>query len=205
MPMQATPPCRITSTLWKHLLLQCGSTLVFSESSHIMGELPHVFQVFSFMGRFQYMSWKSSHWWEDWLCTGSRHINLLNYTYYSVAVVVLQLILCWILLILCLELARLNGHAGYPTMWENFHVVEARTSTMWEYSRILRVIAQHGRTHTCLPSLLIHGKIPIHVVEVFTLTRRLIMYGKSAPQSLKVYLLFCGCCCSTSHSVLMAP
>ena len=164
------------------------------------------------------MSWKSSHGWEDWLCTGSRHINLLNYIYYPVAVVVPQLILFWWLRTgypmnawfgehfhenVCLELARLNAMQATPpcgrtcTLWEYLLLSCRRTLVLSESSHIM------GELPKCLPSLLINGKIPVHVVEVFTVKGWLTMYGKSSHQSLKLYLLFCGCCCFTAYSVLI--
>ena len=95
--------------------------------------------------------------------------------------------------------------SGYPTMWENFYIVGALTLTMGEYSHIVEAIAQPRELPHAFPVFSFMGGLWTHVLQVFTLMGWLAMYGKSSHQSFKLHVLFCGCCCSKAHSVLMAP
>ena len=104
-----------------------------------------------------------------------------------------------------LRTCSVECHAGYPTMWENFYIVGALALTMWEYSHIVGAIAQHMELPHAFQVFSFMRGLRTHVIQVFTFMGWLTMYGKSSHQSLKLYLLLCGCCCSTACSVLMAP
>ena len=54
-------------------------------------------------------------------------------------------------------------------MWENFYIVEALTLTMWEYSQIVGVIAQHRELPHAFQVFSFMRGLRTHVIQVFTL------------------------------------
>ena len=147
-------------------------------------ELPHAFQVFSFMWRFRMHVIKvfTIIGWLSMYGKPSRQYVKLDLWFCGCCCARACSVLmapqgvpheCMIRWRLSLEhvfrTCSSECHAGYPTMWENLDILGALAGTMREYSHIVWVIAHHGAFTHVFQVFSFMGGFPIHVMQGFTL------------------------------------